>query len=97
MANDRFSIFKVISEALGGHKGWQPMWREPEPKPAYDVIIVGDKSIDCFGFSSKNSGTFFFCFMRRFWKLKRPCSAALWPSLEMNEGQGFESWYWVSS
>ena len=33
MANDRFSIFKVISEALGGHKGWQPMWREPEPKP----------------------------------------------------------------
>lgn len=41
MANDRFSIFKVISEALGGHKGWQPMWREPEPKPAYDVIIVG--------------------------------------------------------
>ena len=41
MANDRFSIFKVISEALGGHKGWQPRWREPEPKPAYDVIIVG--------------------------------------------------------
>ena len=41
MAVQRYSIFRVIAEALGGHKGWQPMWREPEPKPAYDVIIVG--------------------------------------------------------
>ena len=41
MADQRYSIFRLLAEALGGHKGWQPMWREPEPKPAYDVIIVG--------------------------------------------------------
>lgn len=37
----RFSGFKIIKEALTGHKGWQPMWREPEPKKSYDVVIVG--------------------------------------------------------
>ncbi|HTR15508.1 MAG TPA: sarcosine oxidase subunit beta family protein [Acetobacteraceae bacterium] len=38
---DRYSIFSVLAEALRGHTGWKPAWREPEPKPAYDMIIVG--------------------------------------------------------
>lgn len=37
----RFSGFRVIKEALTGHKGWQPLWRNPDPKPEYDIIIVG--------------------------------------------------------
>ncbi len=37
----RYSGFKVIKEALSGHKGWKPVWREPEPKKHYDIIIVG--------------------------------------------------------
>lgn len=37
----RFSGFKVISEALRGHKGWQAMWRDPVPKAHYDYIIIG--------------------------------------------------------
>ncbi|SFJ70734.1 sarcosine oxidase subunit beta family protein [Celeribacter neptunius] len=37
----KFSGFKVVKEALTGHKGWQPLWRNPEPKPAYDIVIVG--------------------------------------------------------
>jgi len=37
----RYSGFKVIKEALTGHKGWKPAWREPEPKPRYDIIIIG--------------------------------------------------------
>jgi sarcosine oxidase subunit beta len=37
----RYSGFKVIKEALTGHKGWGPVWREPDPKPEYDVIIIG--------------------------------------------------------
>ncbi|WP_349295198.1 sarcosine oxidase subunit beta family protein (plasmid) [Thioclava sp. 'Guangxiensis'] len=37
----KFSGFRVLKEALTGHKGWGPLWRDPEPKPAYDVIIVG--------------------------------------------------------
>ncbi len=32
---------KVFTEALTGHKGWKPVWREPEPKAEYDVIIIG--------------------------------------------------------
>jgi sarcosine oxidase subunit beta len=31
----------VIKEALTGHKGWKPIWRNPEPQPAYDYVIVG--------------------------------------------------------
>ncbi len=37
----RYSGFRVIAEALTGHKGWQPAWRDPEPQAAYDYIIVG--------------------------------------------------------
>ncbi|MCF8482734.1 MAG: sarcosine oxidase subunit beta family protein [Rhodospirillum sp.] len=37
----RFSGFRVFKEAVTGHKGWKPLWRNPEPKPAYDIVIVG--------------------------------------------------------
>lgn len=37
----RYSGFKVIKEALTGHKGWKPAWRDPEPRPHYDIIIIG--------------------------------------------------------
>ncbi len=41
MATGRYSIFSVIGEALRGHTGWQPAWRDAEPAPEYDVVIVG--------------------------------------------------------
>lgn len=37
----RFSGFKIFKEAISGHKGWGPHWRDPEPKPKYDIIIIG--------------------------------------------------------
>lgn len=37
----KFSGFKVVKEALTGHKGWTQLWRSPEPKKAYDIVIVG--------------------------------------------------------
>ncbi|NRB16851.1 MAG: sarcosine oxidase subunit beta family protein [Rhodobacteraceae bacterium] len=37
----RYSGLKVIKEALTGHNGWRPSWRNPEPKPQYDVVIIG--------------------------------------------------------
>ena len=37
----RYSGFRVIKEALTGHKGWKPIWRNPDPQPSYDYIIVG--------------------------------------------------------
>jgi heterotetrameric sarcosine oxidase beta subunit len=37
----RFSGFKIISEALRGHKGWDANWRDATPKLRYDYIIIG--------------------------------------------------------
>ena len=37
----RYSGLSIIKQALTGHKGWTKAWRTPEPKPAYDFIIVG--------------------------------------------------------
>lgn len=36
-----FSGFRLVKEALTGHRGWTPLWRNPEPIPACDVVIVG--------------------------------------------------------
>ena len=36
-----FSGFKVIKEGILGQRGWKPMWRNPDPKPDYDVIVIG--------------------------------------------------------
>ncbi|MEL6167777.1 MAG: sarcosine oxidase subunit beta family protein [Pseudomonadota bacterium] len=36
-----YSAFRVFREALRAHSGWRPAWRSPDPKPAYDVVIVG--------------------------------------------------------
>jgi methylglutamate dehydrogenase subunit A len=37
----RYSGLKVITEGLFGNKGWKPVWRNPDPKPSYDAIIIG--------------------------------------------------------
>ena len=37
----RFSGFKIISEALSGHRGWDATWRDATPKSHYDYIIIG--------------------------------------------------------
>jgi len=37
----RYSGLRVLKEGLTGQKGWKPVWRNPDPKPAYDAIIIG--------------------------------------------------------
>src|SRR5210317_1172898 len=37
----RYSVFSLFRNALNYHRDWQRAWRDPEPKPSYDVIIVG--------------------------------------------------------
>ncbi len=37
----RYSGFKVFSEGLTGNKGWKPVWRDPEPKAEYDIVLIG--------------------------------------------------------
>ena len=37
----RYSGFKVFTEGLTGNKGWKPVWRDPEPKAEYDIVLIG--------------------------------------------------------
>ncbi len=37
----RFSAFTLLRNGLSWHENWQRQWRSPDPKPAYDVVIVG--------------------------------------------------------
>ena len=39
--SQRYSLFSLISNAFSHHEKWEQAWRQPEPKAAYDVIIVG--------------------------------------------------------
>ncbi len=37
----RYSALSVVANGLRGNRGWRPAWRDPAPKPSYDVVIVG--------------------------------------------------------
>jgi methylglutamate dehydrogenase subunit A len=36
-----YSLFRLLREALTGHRGWERAWRDASPKPGYDVLVVG--------------------------------------------------------
>jgi len=37
----RYSALAILANGLTGNRNWTPVWRKPEPKSAYDVVIVG--------------------------------------------------------
>jgi sarcosine oxidase subunit beta len=37
----RYSALALVRNALTGNRNWPEAWRSPEPKTAYDVVIVG--------------------------------------------------------
>jgi len=37
----KYSIFNILKNTISNHENWQKMWRSPEPKKSYDIIIVG--------------------------------------------------------
>lgn len=37
----RYSALALLRGALTGQRSWTPVWRTPEPRPAYDALIVG--------------------------------------------------------
>ena len=37
----RYSVLQILRQGLTGNRGWKPVWREPDPKPHYDTVIVG--------------------------------------------------------
>ncbi|MFK7870548.1 MAG: hypothetical protein AB8B58_15075 [Roseobacter sp.] len=36
-----YSAFNILREGLRGHAGWSAAWRSPDPKPAYDILVIG--------------------------------------------------------
>jgi methylglutamate dehydrogenase subunit A len=41
LVSEHYSIFSVVKEALRGHSGWRPTWRDAAPQGDYDIIIIG--------------------------------------------------------
>ena len=37
----RYSVFSLLTHALGGHRSWVPAWRDAAPTEGYDIIIIG--------------------------------------------------------
>jgi sarcosine oxidase subunit beta len=37
----RYSLLSLIRNSLTGHRRWSQAWRTPEPRRAYDVVVVG--------------------------------------------------------
>ncbi|MBA3446064.1 MAG: FAD-dependent oxidoreductase, partial [Pseudaminobacter sp.] len=36
-----YSALSLLRNAFSDNRDWKPAWRKPEPKPVYDVIVVG--------------------------------------------------------
>lgn len=36
-----YSALSLLKNALSGNRDWKPAWRKPDPKPSYDVIVIG--------------------------------------------------------
>ena len=37
----KYSIFNIIKNSFSNNENWKKMWRSPEPRKFYDIIIVG--------------------------------------------------------
>ena len=37
----KYSIASLVRNAMSQHANWPQAWRSPDPKPSYDVIIIG--------------------------------------------------------
>jgi len=37
----QYSALSILWQGLTGNTGWKPMWRDPEPRNEYDIILIG--------------------------------------------------------
>ncbi len=37
----RYSGLQVLAQGLTGNRGWRRAWRDPAPRDAYDIVIIG--------------------------------------------------------
>src|SRR4051812_25855459 len=38
---DRYSVFTLARHAFARHRNWPRAWRDPDPKPGYDIVVIG--------------------------------------------------------
>ncbi len=38
---NRYSALGLLRGAVTGHRHWKPAWRNPDPQPSYDIVIIG--------------------------------------------------------
>ena len=36
-----YSAWSLLAAARRGHADWAPAWRDAEPRPSYDIIVIG--------------------------------------------------------
>ncbi|WP_397542830.1 sarcosine oxidase subunit beta family protein [Roseovarius salis] len=36
-----YSALRILKEGLTGNRGWKPAWRDADPRPEYDIVIIG--------------------------------------------------------
>ena len=41
MRKRHYSAWSLFREGLRGQRGWTPAWRDRDPEPGYDVVIIG--------------------------------------------------------
>jgi sarcosine oxidase subunit beta len=41
MATVRYSALSLLRNAVAGHRHWPRAWRDAEPRPHYDVVVIG--------------------------------------------------------
>jgi len=37
----RYSLFSLVRNGINHHSNWDRVWRNPNPRPEYDVVIIG--------------------------------------------------------
>jgi len=37
----RYSVFSLVRNAVSNHERWGQAWRSPDPRPHYDVLVIG--------------------------------------------------------
>ena len=38
---NKYSLFSLAKNAVSRHENWSQAWRSPEPKPEYDIVVIG--------------------------------------------------------
>lgn len=65
----RFNVVSLLRNALSNHEDWPRQWRSPEPKPEYDVIIIGagGHGLATAYYLAKNHGITNVCVLEKGW------------------------------